>query len=558
MGDEYLYKETVNPVSEESPMTDKNMYMILDQNGGSYNGQILFDTSIVSNSGQWCDWSSAYIQVPFVCTFQSSTDVSAAAAYVQGLAMGLKNGYYQIVDSIQVDYNNTNVVQLQPFTNFYVNYKLMSTMSADDLKKWGPSIGFSPDTATTSSFANAANANGDGHSNNVVNPAAGLTYASQIGARNEGLLNRLQLTGYQLNTRNTGYGGVPQINSTALANQIGKNYQVDNNGAAAGRIWQWNILCTIRLKDLSDWFDKLPLVKGAFMRITINYNSARATVTSVAAGPTMVTASLTQLTGRTNPLILSSSLANNPLNGTVANGAGGTFSVSCGVAACTTPNSFQTPQISQCRLYVPAFSLNPLAESQLISLKPEREVRYYDLYNYNFGAIPAGNAFNQILTNGIVNPKYVVVMPFLTGTAANTGLAVAGNVYQSVFDPAPGCTTPLAAITQFQVQVGGMNMFQQNVQYDFSAFLDEVAGLNAINGGISTGLTNGLIGHLEWDNLYRYYVCDVSRRSSSEDNVPKSIVVQGINNTSRVMDYICFVVFERKVNINMVTGAIIP
>jgi hypothetical protein len=75
-------------------------------------------------------------------------------------------------------------------------------MSADDLKKWGPSIGFNPDAAGSSSYAAAANANGDGTSNNVVNPAAALTYASQIDPYNAGLLKRLQMTGYQLNTRN--------------------------------------------------------------------------------------------------------------------------------------------------------------------------------------------------------------------------------------------------------------------------------------------------------------------------------------------------------------------
>ena len=167
------------------------MFYIQDQNSGVYNGQILFDTSVLSNSGQWLAYSEAYIQIPFVMTFQSSTDVSAANAYVQGFAMGLKNGYYQLIDSIQVDYNNKNIIGLQPFTNFFVNYKVMSSFSADDLKKWGPTIGFNPDSAGSGSYAAAANANGDGSSNNVVNPASALTYASQIDPYNAGLLKRL-------------------------------------------------------------------------------------------------------------------------------------------------------------------------------------------------------------------------------------------------------------------------------------------------------------------------------------------------------------------------------
>ena len=81
--------------------------------------------------------------------------------------------------------------------------------------------------------------------------------------------------------------------------------------------------------------------------------------------------------------------------------------------------------------------------------------------------------------------------------------------------------------------------------------------MNAVNGGLSTGVVNGLIGHYEWDCAYRYYVCDISRRLPSEDSVPKSVVVSGINNTSRIMDYICFIVYERQIQLDMVTGAIV-
>ena len=99
--------------------------------------------------------------------------------------------------------------------------------------------------------------------------------------------------------------------------------------------------------------------------------------------------------------------------------------------------------------------MNPTYESQLLSISPKREIVYTDIYNFNVTSIAAGASFSAILAAGA----------YLTGTAANTGLAIAANTYQSVFDTAPGTTAPLAAITQFQVQVGGQNMFQQNFQY---------------------------------------------------------------------------------------------
>jgi hypothetical protein len=59
------------------------------------------------------------------------------------------------------------------------------------------------------------------------------------------------------------------------------------------------------------------------------------------------------------------------------------------------------------------------------------------------------------------------MMPYLTGSEASTGLAIAANTYQPVLDTASGRTVPLDAITQFQVPIGGQNIFQQNFQYDF-------------------------------------------------------------------------------------------
>lgn len=577
MSDEFLYKETINPSEEVEPMVNKSLYYVLDQNGSSYNGQILFDTSTLANSGQRLAYSEATMEVPFVLSMQGGADISANGV-VNSFVLGLKNGYYQLVDSIQVDYNNTNVVQLQPFTNFYVNYKVMTSMSADDVKKWGPSIGVYPDSAGSYTFSAAAAAGGDGYSNN--RDAVGVSFddfkslasnnlayaASAISFSGPESTNNGFYTRRRNTTAFSGYNAVPTITTTQAAT-IGKNYQTNNGGAGAARIYSWYIIAQIRLKDLSDWFDKIPLVKGAFMRITVNYNSFRNTITTDAvaaaqnspATATMVLAAsgATALSGRTNPMLIGNAGFNNSAYLTASTNDGA-LTIACGVARNALLASPTGLPLTQCRLYVPAYTLSPTYELELIRVKPTREIRYNDIYNYNFSNVGGGHSFNQILTNGIINPKYVIVMGF-----ANTAAGVFANnaglpVYQSPFDSAPGTTTPMAAITQFQVQIAGQNMFMNNVQYDFDEFFNEVSQANSINGGLSTGLSSGLIGQYEWDNGYRYYVCDVSRRLPVEDNVPKSVVVQGINATDVTMDYVCFVVFERKVTIDMITGAIVP
>jgi hypothetical protein len=564
--DQFLFEETVDPQVSEAVATDKRLYYIQDQNGGAYNGQIQFDTSTLANSGQWLAYSEAVLEIPFTITYQSSADLTGgAASYVKSFMAGLKNGYYQIIDSIQVDYNNSNVVQLQPFTNFFVQYKLMSSMGVSDLKKWGSTLNFAPDDIAAS-YATAAAANGDGVSNNVItNPTANNAvvydaslYYDQV---NNGFRQRVINTGFPASSdanATIGYGNLgtflgPAASAVAAGNcaQVGKNFFNDNGGAGNLRIWSWNIVATIRLKDLADFFDKLPLVRGAFMRITVNYNSCTSTATFTTNANvlqrTWVSVSHIQRSGRTNPVMLTSAAQYHPVNLTAT-----THTATVGSQVVS------NPLLSAARLYVNAYTLNSVFTRDILTTKSKREVKYLDIYNYVVSGVAAGGQINAILTNGIVNPKYVVIIPQLTGTAANTGLAIAANPYQSLFDSSPATTCPLALLGQFNIQVAGANMYQSSLRYDYEVFYNEVSSINAINGGLSTGLTSGLISQSMWDNLYRYYVCDLSRRVPSEDGVAKSVVFQGVNQTTKTMDYICFIAFERKVVIDMETGLLLP
>lgn len=575
MADETLYRETINPVDNMDPMTDKKVFYVLDQNGGAYNGSILLDTSVLASSGGWCAYSESILEVPFVVSLQSiqtggAVDISAA---YNAFTLGLKNGYHQIIDSIQVDYNNTNVVQLQPFTNFFVNWKCMSSWSQADLDKWSSTTGVFPDSAGAYSFSNAAAAGGgDGYSN-VADVSAIGTYTSPR-LVNEGFLERRRRT----TAFDNSYNGIPTM-SDAIAANLAKNTVV-TNGAGAAQIISWVVMAQIRLKDLSDFFDKLPLVKGAFLRMTINYNSAISRINCPAAGTRSLT-STTMNSGRTNPMLLgfggSAVLAPNlaantavagsanALNAAITTGANNPdkfYNIACGVAgnALISGANVNLP-LRNCRLYVPCYQLDPLRERELISLKKEREVSYLDIYNYNVSNVTANQTFTQILTNGIVNPKYVVVMPFANSSVAGSVFLAAGGVtnpvYQSPFDTAPGTTSPMAALTNFNVQVSGMNILQQSAQYDFDVFYNEVSQINAINGGITTGLTSGLLNQFNWDNAYRYYAVDLSRRIPSENDVAKSVVITGQNATPVALDLVCFIAFERKIRIDMATGALL-
>jgi hypothetical protein len=331
-----------------------------------------------------------------------------------------------------------------------------------------------------------------------------------------------------------------------------KNYTDDNALGTTSRIWRWNILCTIKLKDIHDFFKQIPLVKGASLRFTLNYNSARIVVNATTSGTTLTQATYTQLSGKSNPIMMASAAASNPSAAVAALATDPVLTIECNVAKTSNPVVAGSGTLASCRLYVPSYTMNPVSMKELIGLKENHSFEYEEIYNYNFINVAAGGSFNQILTNGIVNPKALVIIP-MVNSADNASIIP----YQSIFDSAPGTTCPLAAVTNFNVALAGKNIFMQNVDYDFDMFINEVAPANALNGGYTVGLTSGLLSKKDWDNSYRYLVADLSRGSIAVEGVPQSVQVSGVNSTAVAMDYFCFVVYSRKAKLNVVTSELL-
>ena len=128
----------------------------------------------------------------------------------------------------------------------------------------------------------------------------------------------------------------------------------------------------------------------------------------------------------------------------------------------------------------------------------------------------------------------------------------------SPFSSSPGTTAPQASITNLNVLVSGQNIYQSNYMYDFEEFLQEVHGSNAINGGISLGLSSGLLSQNDWENGYRFCYVDLSRRiSQPNDDISRSIQVMFTNSANYATDYYFIIGFEKSITISTSTGSLI-
>jgi len=111
------------------------------------------------------------------------------------------------------------------------------------------------------------------------------------------------------------------------------------------------------------------------------------------------------------------------------------------------------------------------------------------------------------------------------------------------------------AVSNFNIQLSGKNLFNQNKQYDYEVFVEQLQQSNQLNGGKTTGLASGLIGEEDFSNFYRYYYADCSRGLPGEEGVSRSIQIQGRNMSDVSVDYMVFASFSREIVLDLRSGA---
>jgi hypothetical protein len=633
MADEtQLDKSLADESGKPATFVDKQWLYVNDSNNGSYTGQIVIDSTTLSNSGSYIGWSESFLQVPLVLQAESVPLDANTDRFDFGMA--LKNGYWQLIHSMSVEFNNGSVVQQTPFLNVFASFKNLTSWSEGDLRCWGKITGFCPDTADSwvfnsilaaASTANGLQGNGTGFCNNrlattfspsgalsdVVYPAAAFTATNLVvatevssfsdnvaGCANVGLLQRMKWLNFDMivpyQTTVAGAAVGTAVAATAGSANVLSNKVLllarDSGGltsifknyiqtSATGRAIIFNAI--IRLKDICDFFDKMPLMKGATMRLYINTNQCYLPLSVVAprvsaAGAIVEFPSL-QLTatptilggGQTCPIMVSSADLGQGMNviAPVKDGAAGA-AVALKVALSVVRNQFPSNftganqtiacPLNTVRLYAPAYTMSPQAEASYLAMSPTKKIVYEDLFQYSFPNQDSNSTFNILVSNGLPNLKSIVVMSFLP--AASNGVSGAGEYaatpVSSLYSPfaSSGGTPDPIALTNFNIQLSGKNLFNDQNQYDFQEFYEQFISSNQLNGSLTTGLASGLIGEAEWSDLYRYYYADCSRGLPQEAGVSRSIQITGVNKSAYPVNLMVFASFTRSITVDVRSG----
>lgn len=555
MADELLYEISKSEVLPGEPFIKRENVYVLDQNNGSYaNNQVILDLAALSNSGKWCDWANAYIALPLLITMTSTTDFSTVAT---DFAVDLKSGFHQLINSINVEYNNTSVVQVSNLTNMYISYKLNTTLSVDDVVTIGNQIGFRPDSYLSWSYQTAASSRGVGSTNNVNNTAAFDASLDWSGLPNNQGFTQRQLDSVFRNTQ-VGVSTLLGASWNTVSSQFAKSYTTPAtiSGSYCGKAW--NILATIRLKDISDFFAQMPLTRNAYIKMYINLNQSLTTVrfnapVSGVGSMYVNSGDVIVYGGQTNPALVSAcSLGSGMANFGAIAGAK-TLIVSVSVLNSldsTCPASIaKNPMLTACRLYANLYTMNPMKEEEYLQQRT-KTIRYKDIFQYQF--LNVTQSFNFLVSNGISRLQEIVIIPLISSTA--NGLAGQTiSPLRSPFCSEPATCSPLEWVNNLNIQISGVNVFTNNEQYGFEQFQNELYGVGSTNGGLVDGMTSGLISQTAFYNNFGYLVANVGRRLP-EDNGAKSVQISGTCLSQLAVDLYVFCVFEKAIVIDTFSG----
>lgn len=576
-GDKLVFDLATQAEAPEVIFTKKDWVSLMDNQNGQYgNNQSVVDTSQVSNGDKFINYQEAYLTVPMVLTVTSSPDTDALPAQIGAdYAFGLKNWFGQIIHSITVDYNSTNIIQQTPYVNFWNHFKLMTTLSWQEVLSEGPTIGFYPDESLSFQYfaggaTNALPGRGVCNNSNTLVSIGGPVSADytspntlKAGGGNYGFLKRQTYINYNPNGAvGVGAGTTPltyaNLQTTTSASQLWKSYvfrTIDSNttGAVPG-VWQVAINAVIYLKHLHSFFEMIPLVKGAFMNITMLLNNTSVTITNEDNPNTTTTlTSVRSAYGGTCPFMMAS---RDTFNGGVVL-KDGTIHMNLSVGSRCLDNEIagtigviESPLGQKSVfLHVPAYTFNPVYYELYIK-QNVKKVYYTDIYHYPVRNVPANGNFNQLITNGIADLKSILIVPFIT--SGQNGFNF--DQYSSPFDTAPATTAPLVQFSNFNVQVSGSNMLYNMQQYSFEEFCNQLRGARSVNGGLTDGLASGLINYQDFQTLYCYYYVDLSRMSPEDKLIARSVQIQGINRSNLNVDLHVFIEYGKNMEIDVELG----
>ena len=544
--DEYVYDNSLESQHSEAPkMSEKYYIRAPDTNGGSYSsGQINWNMPSFSTQDGFLSLRDSFLEIPYQITLDSDIDFDTEAKNT--FACGLKGGFHQLLHSLSVTLDNNQILNFTEFSGIPIQFKIMSKFSQDDVNNLADTIDFSMDNEASIGYSDVV-----GETNNDIKPAAFDPAAGfESGQVNDGLLKRMRKTSYTATA-------TEEAKFTSLALNLNKKKSYYTRKTA--KQLQYNIMVILPLKFLTtDLFDKIPLSKGMFLRISLNMHQSKTTWKSGATG------TITEITATSQHGVCPAVIT--PFqSGLGQTGNAAVYTLQSGIVK--TQSSTDTPLGSVCNFVGAFYRMTPKAEELYLSSNPVKRISYTDVaYNSLLGVNPSQSIQFQI-NNSVSKPRWLLIHTSLSSringssgatdtTFANGNTLGAFSTLNSPFSSSPATTLKSASITNLNIRVGGVNHYKQNnVNYSYEMYLNEIRTAGSIQGGEELGLSSGILSEKQWSEGYGYIFVDLSRSvNAAQDTMPRSVEIVGTNNSLNMVDLMCWIGYEKQIDLNVSTG----
>lgn len=511
--DTIMLENGLNDSIDESNVEQKYYLDIVDNQGGVFqNDTVELSTENLRTTSNLVSWPESSFQFPLKITLLYAMSMNAT------IPLAVKNSILDFLYSYEIKMNGEAIIDRTNLSNILNNWKLVALNTPND-EFTRDELLYSKNDCTVF-YSNAESVSGMGECNN------------RVGLRKTTLPTRIEtLDVDDTANKNINKGYIKRANLMSEIpdvymdknkyGQIRKSY-LDISGDK--KTYTYNMWINIPLRYISDFFQKAPLMRGAFLECNFDMNMVQSlvvphthkieTATNVAFEKfKKPTSSITSK--NFNPFQLGSDLAQKVTP--AITDATGTISISSEIGG-----AFGT----KCYLHLCMYKLNPLYESTYFSNNSPAKI-YYETVRMQTFYKTTNNVNIQIATNAR-KLKYVLIQTLVhqgknaNDTALNHATITNGN--STLLSPFTSSNSTKGQYYNAQILVGGTDYYKKAINYDYEFYTEQYNNIQ-INGGISRqfGSTN-LSKEDYMKNGYGFMLFDLSRlKSQTEWSMSQSL-----------------------------------
>lgn len=492
---------------------DKQYVEINDTNQGVYSsGQVQFDLTQIASSSLYFDAKASYLEIPFL--IQVETDGTLATYNAEReIPVIMKNGVHNLIHSMEVYASGKQVVSTQSFSNIPISYKMLTQATVLDLNTTAGSM-LLTDENESMHFIDASL----GHI--TLNQGYGFTN------RQAGIIN----------PANPLYSDF--VDETVLTTSRQPYAALD----AGNKKLNINMIATIPLAHLHDFFAQLPLIKGSYFRIVLNLNLPCSVRWD---DGTKVMSSVPKIVSNTQaiPFQLNLKSSTSPI---ASSGNDKYLSISAAVG-----NQLKK---QGCTLHCAMSEFSKAFHSSYTSGDTEKIIKYTDFLSYNnLLNVEKGQFVQHQITSGLGKLRYLLIVPQVSNKGTTQLLPIS-----SPYCSAPTCTAPMCVLTNFNVSISGRNLYQSNIMYSWQHWHEQISYMGGLDGNPKSelGIKGGLLSEASWLKGNRFIYVNLSNKDESEDEIPRSVTVNFTNISKKNLDFYFFLFYEKEVRMDVVTGEV--